>query len=64
MIEPLRWQLEAEHGGAEQLSLLVSEVFEADPFSESWFVFCNRRRDKIKILHWQGAGFWLHYRHL
>jgi hypothetical protein len=25
-------------------------VLEADSFSESWFVFCNRRRDKIKIL--------------
>ena len=46
------------------LALLVSEVLEADPFSESWFAFCNRRRDKIKILHWQGAGFWLHYRRL
>ena len=46
------------------LSLMVSEVLEADPFSESWFVFCNRKRDKLKILHWQGAGFWLHYRRL
>ena len=46
------------------LSLLVSEVLESNPFSESWYIFCNRRRDKIKILHWQGAGFWLHYRRL
>ena len=46
------------------LSVLVSDVLEADPFSESWFVFCNRKRDKLKILHWQGAGFWLHYRRL
>ncbi len=46
------------------LSLMVSEVLEADPFSESWFVFCNRQRDKLKSLHWQGAGFWLHYRRL
>jgi transposase len=46
------------------LSVLVSEVLESDPFSESWYIFCNRRRDKIKILHWQGAGFWLHYRRL
>lgn len=46
------------------LSVLVSEALEADPFSESWFVFCNRKRDKLKILHWQGAGFWLHYRRL
>jgi len=46
------------------LSVLVSEVLESDSFSESWYIFCNRRRDKIKILHWQGAGFWLHYRRL
>lgn len=46
------------------LSLLVSEVLELDLFSEAWFVFCNRRKDKLKILHWQGAGFWLHYRRL
>ncbi|MBF4312410.1 IS66 family insertion sequence hypothetical protein, partial [Vibrio anguillarum] len=22
------------------------------PFSEAWFIFCNRGRDKIKILFW------------
>jgi len=33
------------------LSLWVSEVLNADPFSENWLVFCNRRPDKLKILH-------------
>jgi hypothetical protein len=32
------------------LVVLVKEVFDLDPFSPSWFVFCNRQRDKIKIL--------------
>ena len=46
------------------LSALVSAVFEMDPFSNRWFVFCNRQRDKLKILHWDHNGFWLYYRRL
>jgi transposase len=46
------------------LSALVSAVFEMDPFSDRWFVFCNRQRDKLKILRWDHNGFWLYYRRL
>ncbi len=46
------------------LSALVSAVFELDPFSDRWFVFCNRQRDKLKILRWDHNGFWLYYRRL
>lgn len=46
------------------LAVLVKEVFELDPFSLCLFVFCNRQRDKLKILHWEHNGFWLHYRRL
>lgn len=46
------------------LAALVSGVFHLDPFSESWFVFSNRRRDRLKILRWDHNGFWLHYRRL
>jgi transposase len=46
------------------LSALVSAVFEMDPFSDRWFVFCNRQRDKLKILRWDTNGFWLYYRRL
>lgn len=42
----------------------VEEGFEPNPFSPCLFVFCDRQRDKIKILHWDHNGFWLHYRHL
>jgi transposase len=46
------------------LAALVREGFELDPFSPSYFVFCNRNRDKLKILHWEHNGFWLYYRRL
>ncbi len=46
------------------LAALVQEGFALDPFSPAWFVFCNRDRDKLKILRWDHAGFWLYYRRL
>jgi len=46
------------------LSLMVSEQLAHDPFSGSVFVFCNRARDKLKILYWERNGFWLYYRRL
>ncbi len=46
------------------LSLIVLERFKLDPFSRSLFVFCNRKRDKLKILEWDQTGFWLHYKRL
>jgi len=46
------------------LAVLVKESFDLDPFSSCLFVFCNRKKEKIKILHWQHNGFWLYYRRL
>lgn len=46
------------------LAAIVQKSFELDPFSNSLFVFCNKSRNKLKILHWQHNGFWLHYRRL
>lgn len=46
------------------LAVLVKEGFKLDPFSPSLFVFCNRKQDKLKILHWEVNGFWLYYRRL
>jgi transposase len=46
------------------LSALVVAVFDLDPFSDRWFVFCNKHRDKLKILRWDTNGFWLYYRRL
>jgi transposase len=46
------------------LAAIVSQAFDLDPFAEALFVFCNRDRDKIKILRWEHNGFWLYYRRL
>ncbi|WAH35668.1 IS66 family insertion sequence element accessory protein TnpB [Alicyclobacillus dauci] len=46
------------------LAALVQTQFQLDPFSQCVFVFCNRQRDKLKILYWQYNGFWLLYRRL
>ena len=41
------------------LSILVQESMELDPFSGHLFVFCNRKRNIIKILYWDRNGFCL-----
>lgn len=46
------------------LAALVSQDFALDLFDSSLFVFCNKGRDKIKILFWDHNGFWLYYRRL
>jgi len=46
------------------LMTLVKESFSLDPFAEALFVFCNHNRDRIKILEWDGDGFWLYFKRL
>jgi len=46
------------------LAALVKYSFDLDPFADAWFVFCNRGRDKLKLLRWDNNGFWLYYRRL
>ena len=43
--------------GINGLSILVEEQLVRDPFSGQLFVFVNHKRDKIKILYWECAGF-------
>jgi transposase len=45
--------------GMNGLAALVEEVLELDPFSEQLFVFCNRARDRVRILYWERNGFCL-----
>jgi len=50
--------------GFNGLSGIVRSEFAADPLDGSLFLFVNRRRDRLKILHWDGTGYWLYYNHL
>src|SRR5215831_5978427 len=41
------------------LSMIVRHQFHRDPFNGDVFVFFNRSRDRVKLLVWDGNGFWL-----
>lgn len=46
------------------LAVIVQEQFHLDPFSKSLFLFCGKRKDRIKCLLWEGDGFLLLYKRL
>ena len=50
--------------GIDGLSALVQLEFDLYPFSNTLFLFCGRRRDRIKALYWEGNGFVLLYKRL
>lgn len=43
------------------MNTLVARVSAAgkNPFSNAIYVFCNKRKDSLKIVYWGGSGFWL-----
>ncbi|MEM6468062.1 MAG: IS66 family insertion sequence element accessory protein TnpB [Planctomycetota bacterium] len=50
--------------GFDGLCGLVTSVLEKDPLSGQLFLFVNRRRDKLKVLYWDGDGLAIWYRRL
>lgn len=46
------------------LAAMVKQRFNLDPFSDSLFLFCGRKCDRIKALYWEGNGFVLLYKRL
>jgi len=46
------------------LSVIVEQHMQLSPFSDALFVFCNKRRDKLKVLYWDSTGFCLWYKRL
>lgn len=41
------------------LAIIVEGKMKKDPYSESLFLFCNRKKDKLKMLNWDKSGFCL-----
>jgi len=46
------------------LSGLVQREMKRNPMSGEVFVFVSRRRDRVKMLHWEAGGFVLYYKRL
>ena len=45
--------------GIDGLARICREALRSDPFSGAVFVFCNKSRKAVKILVYDGQGFWL-----
>ncbi len=46
------------------LSAIVEQSMGLSVFNAALFVFCNKRRDKLKVLYWDNSGFCLWYKRL
>lgn len=50
--------------GFDGLFSLVQEHLGRDPLAGGFYVFVNRRRDRLKLLAWEGDGLAIYYRRL
>jgi transposase len=46
------------------LTGIVENELEMDAYTGTLFVFCNKAKDKLKILYWDKTGFALWYKRL
>ena len=45
--------------GIDGYATLIQNAFNQNVFEGSLYIFCNKQRDKVKCLYWDGTGFWL-----
>jgi len=50
--------------GFDSLSGIVTNELKMDPLLGDVFIFISNRKDRIKILHWQGDGFVIYCKRL
>lgn len=43
---------------------LADSQLQIDPFDNVIFIFCNKFKNKIKILHYEAGSFWLYYKRI
>ena len=41
------------------LYAIAKNILELNPIDGSLFIFCNKSHNRIKILYWDGTGFWV-----
>lgn len=46
------------------LSIMVENEMKLNPFDKSLFLFCNKRKNLLKILYWDKTGFALWHKKL
>lgn len=50
--------------GPDSLSGIVNNELGKNPMQGDLFIFINRKRNQLKMLHWQGDGFAVFYKRL
>lgn len=50
--------------GIDSLSGIVTNELRKSPLTGDLFIFVNRRKNQLKMLHWQGDGYAIFYKRL
>lgn len=43
---------------------IVQTKFNLEPRDKIVFAFCNRARNRVKLLVWEDNGFWIHFKRI